>query len=1324
MGPIDVSSAAGGRASGTARLDTIGARCDPSRAMGFGQAARSLLLGARTAAVLLSAGPASAGTWGVPTDVSYSDGTTSGCTSTSTAACPPGWFVLTGFTPGSGGDTDADSVHQIRLFIEVTGTSLDVLVFDPGTKDHRDLDGDGNGRTEYVLYAPDGTVVASETDLNDDGGSTQNRLARFGTDGKFRKLDDTNASNQGFTVSPGRYELRVTFRHKDGGTNNTNEANVFGVDIRAGKVNSGGTTAHYNVYTVGTNSGTASSMVVGANDCSKVGNCTEGAGQPHALVANPMALHAYVPSGCSFQTSNYDMDADTSTGSGGSGTITDVLGASTSLGMSGSGSGGSSTAAHLENTVVSEDPGAANTDSRNYGMYALSTSTGSQTNAVDWRLADFQGWSTNPTNAPRTPVNALRTYLPNGYGTAPREPTLSSFVNWSSGPNPPVAGQTTRLVLTAYVSNLGPTAITDVAVTIPIVADAAYVSSSQTAYLDGSTTTCTDGSSGSYRRCTFASVPAGSIATLAIEVDYTPSSSGLRQVTGAPVSGAAPNTAVWAEYEPGHASTSRPTEMLGPICQLVLDVGTTVVPTPAVLRGLRVDPAGVVEFAVGGQADSAAFDLFEVEAPDGAPNPVPLNREPVRVRQRSRVGPALYRVETRPVTAPYVSISEVDGRGRRRLLGPFAVDDARLREAFEAVERMLDAAGAPRLPRGERAARDGARAAAQGPRRGPPAAPRHGSGSALKILVQGAGEVRVPERELAAWGLPPGLAERRLRLSNLGRDVPFRVESERGARVLAFTARPLVTAYTDRNPYVLSWDRSLPSPPVGLTRWETAATAGVTRVEKDLVYSNNVPLDTSTWLWDALFGDGSPWPYPWQADAGTFDLPGLVPPAGDVTAALRLLGRTGHTHTVEATLNGVALGTLVIPGAVAAELKARVPGTALAAGGNVLELRYASAPDPWGYVLLDRLDLSLPLPSPPPSYALAAFAPAVVPPGTDYLVLTHAALREAAGDLAELKAAEGLHPAVVDVEGAYDGFAAGVTEPNAVRALIASASRTRPLRYVLLLGDDSHDPLDRAGAGTAAFVPSLQAWDGEFGRVPSENLYADVDFDGRPDVAIGRLPAQTAEEAAAMVRKVARQAAVLGARAGHHLFAVDNPSPGDPDFRGLAGAAAGLLPRGRQLEWADLALGPSPARDALLGALPRSGFVHYFGHGGLQVWADEGLLSVEDAAGLSAASGEAVFLQWACLTQWYPFRVQSLGEVLLQQPEGGALATFGPAGMTAPDVQAPLVRSLYARLFAGGGTTLGEAIRQAKREALDGDPASRRAVEGFNLLGDPALRVP
>jgi hypothetical protein len=275
---------------------------------------------------------------------------------------------------------------------------------------------------------------------------------------------------------------------------------------------------------------------------------------------------------------------------------------------------------------------------------------------------------------------------------------------------------------------------------------------------------------------------------------------------------------------------------------------------------------------------------------------------------------------------------------------------------------------------------------------------------------------------------------------------------------------------------------------------------------------------------------------------------------------------------------------------------------------------------------------------------------------------------------------------------------------------------------VLLVGDDTFDPRDFAGTGAVSFVPSAVRFDEVWGRVPSENGYADVDGDGRPDVAIGRLPVRTPAEADLLAEKIVRQRELLSESAGRHLIAVDNRGPGDPPF--LEDAATVPLPAGTSVAWADVGEGVDVARRALAGGLAAGAQVtHYFGHGGPEVWADEQLLTVPEVASLPAGPPTVLFT-WACQSQWYlNLWGPSLNEALLLAPQGGALASFGPAGITTPRQQQALARGVYGR-FLLGGQTLGEAVRLAKGEALAADPTTRPAVEGWNLLGDPALRLP
>jgi hypothetical protein len=52
-----------------------------------------------------------------------------------------------------------------------------------------------------------------------------------------------------------------------------------------------------------------------------------------------------------------------------------------------------------------------------------------------------------------------------------------------------------------------------------------------------------------------------------------------------------------------------------------------------------------------------------------------------------------------------------------------------------------------------------------------------------------------------------------------------------------------------------------------------------------------------------------------------------------------------------------------------------------------------------------------------------------------------------------------------------------------------------------------------------------------------------------------------------------------------------------------------------------------------------------------------------------------------------------------------------------------LYEKIYPALYAPG-TTLGEAILAGKRQALEESPTLGDVVHGFNLIGDPALRLP
>ena len=895
--------------------------------------------------------------------------------------------------------------------------------------------------------------------------------------------------------------------------------------------------------------------------------------------------------------------------------------------------------------------------------------------------------------------------------------------------DPVLAGQTASY--TIGVTNAGPSPAPGAALTIPIPANTTYQSiAAPTGW------SCTSPAVGSGPPAQIVCNPTGGTAPYPTNVSFTlvlgiPAGT----TAGTVITTTASVSTTGYDTNPANDAASA-SNTVGPVPQLL---------TRAAIAGLRVDRGGLVEFATRLQHRTVSFEVYATDDPRGLRGLSRLTESPILATRPDATLPTIYELRTRPIHERYLVIEERDARGRLRAMGPFEVGSPHLRRAFELVDVRVasqpevptaDAGGhsrsrwlAPREAAAEAQTRvrtpfvaGRGRGSWEPPRRPPSAA------AGVRVRTSGSGVVTVTRADLEAAGLPPRQPLQSLKLSNLGREVPFAIVGGAAGDGLRFVATPLSTPYTGQNAYVVTWNGRLPRPAVALTTPERPPASGFVRVRKDTLYLQTAPLDQPPWFWDALTGDGTPWP---SADMLTafpglnaFDVPGLMPGQGEVPLHLVLWTDVAGRHNLRAWINGVMVAEWSGSGAGEIDLDGTIPGSALASQGNLLTLTYSGVPDSVdevAYLGLRWLDVGAAL-DPGRSAAVVAsvqpLATALDLGQVEYLIVTHAAFAAQAARIAQLKRAEGLQTAVVDVEDAYDAFSGGVVEAEAVHQIVRQAARGGRLRFVLLVGADTFDPQDFMGTGAVSYVPSLMGWDGEFGRVPSENRYADLDGDGTPEVAIGRLPAHDVAEADALVDKIAGQAAVLRQAARRQLFAVDT----DPLFGSEARGVAGLFPRAVP-SWADLSGGWQPARDALFQAWSGGvALTSYFGHGGPQQWADESLLDVADGA--SVGGPPSVFLTWTCLTQFYQFLWgPSVNEALLLRPGTGALASFGPAGIADVSLQATLYGELY-RAMQTPGVSLGEAIRQSKARTLLQNPAAGPVVDGYNLLGDPGLRLP
>jgi hypothetical protein len=757
----------------------------------------------------------------------------------------------------------------------------------------------------------------------------------------------------------------------------------------------------------------------------------------------------------------------------------------------------------------------------------------------------------------------------------------------------------------------------------------------------------------------------------------------------------------------------------------IVGVQACTIATQASMAGLRVSP-GLVEFATASQRDTLAFDVYTTDDAYGTGARRRLARR-VPSAMPDTLDAVLYRVpvpDKRP--GPYLVIDEIETTGRVHRLGPFAVGDAALaasyarlaaraaREETRAVRGALMLTGRPLVPNA--ATRDAAAAVV-------PSGGARATG--VKVETRGAGTATVAFADLVTAGLPPEILQTpdALRVYRFGQLVPSALSGPPGGRptAIAFVAEPFETDFTDRAPYVVWYGRSAPpAPQVAFTRSGPPLASGWLRVGTNAFYAPFVDPAADPWIWDFLLTEQPPL-------VKTFALPPLVPGGDRVAVAVHLAGSSPHRHLVRASLNGVSLGEASFAGRETGTVRGAVPRALLRETDNELTLTYAArgvAQGDVGVVFVDAIDLRVVAAPAKGQVAQVARVSAYDPrlpslAGVDYLVLTHADFAAAAERLAAYRTDHGLQTAVVDTARAYDALAGGAFEAEAIRGLLQRLPAPKQAPSVVLFGDDTLDPRDYLGLGSVSFVPSLSAWDGQFGRIASENRYADRDGDGAPDLAIGRLPAGSAEVAERLVDKIERGSPPVGPDSTQ-LVAVDDQGPSDISFLASGERAVKVLPVG-DVRWADVSQGIEVARAALRDGW-RAGptIAQYFGHGGADTWADERLLTTESVAELDGIGPAPLVFTWTCQAQWYQYHLgPSVNEALLLLPDGGALATVGPSGISDPGMQSVLAQSVLTRL--GEGASLGEAIRAAKAEALAQSSDARGVVEGFTLLGDPAL---
>lgn len=357
--------------------------------------------------------------------------------------------------------------------------------------------------------------------------------------------------------------------------------------------------------------------------------------------------------------------------------------------------------------------------------------------------------------------------------------------------------------------------------------------------------------------------------------------------------------------------------------------------------------------------------------------------------------------------------------------------------------------------------------------------------------------------------------------------------------------------------------------------------------------------------------------------------------------------------------------------------------------------------------------------------------------GADWVAIGPADLLAPLGPLADWRRRQGLQTALVPIEAIYDQFNHGLAEPEAIRAFLghARAAWQPAPQFVLLVGDATYDPLGHVTPANRNRLPTVLVESVFGGETASDNALVDLDDDGRPDIAVGRVPAQDPEAVQTFVEKVlAYEAALVGSedwgvagssKPAWRRSALAVADGQEASFRADAQTFLDQLAPEFTGTLVAATPGDPGAGDAVRAGIDAgAGVVAYFGHGSVDQWGKDRIFTTEDVAALANGDRLPIIITMTCLTGLFTHpELNSMAEALLWHPEGGAVAVLAPTSLTLASDQSRLRNALAEALTDPQHDTLGAAVLAAWRAVPLDSPGTRDVVATFLLFGDPALRL-
>ena len=358
------------------------------------------------------------------------------------------------------------------------------------------------------------------------------------------------------------------------------------------------------------------------------------------------------------------------------------------------------------------------------------------------------------------------------------------------------------------------------------------------------------------------------------------------------------------------------------------------------------------------------------------------------------------------------------------------------------------------------------------------------------------------------------------------------------------------------------------------------------------------------------------------------------------------------------------------------------------------------------------------------------------------------------------EAQDGMQVRIVPADELYNEFSSGTPDATAYRRYLkmfydqAKSDADIP-GYLLLFGDGAWDnrmkSADWSGYNPDDFLLCFES-ENSFSHV---NCYVSDDFFcllddeeriqqlsgstytylGKPDVAVGRYPARTAEEAELLADKTLNYAANKYAGPWQNVICMMGDDGNGNTHMATADKVAKLVENNysgyqiKKIYWDAYQRTSSstgytyPDVTQLIKQQMTSGalMMNYCGHGAPYALSHELVMKLADFES-SVSNNLPLWVTASCDIMPFDGQEENIGETVMLNKRGGGVAFFG----TTRTVYASYNEQMnyaFTKYVLNPDYTIGEAVRQAKCDLVSqGRDTSPNKLQ-YTLLGDPALRL-